>query len=103
MDYCRPSKDIIMHLCYVPGWNNAFLRFLATGESGHEVSTTGDIPVGDCPRLCYKKQEGSVVQLFMGLPRTRKGHGSSPSRGACSDLISFHFHNSEFNRCGGID
>ena len=26
---------------------------------------------------------GSVVQRFMGLPRTRKGHGSSPSRGAC--------------------
>ena len=47
--------------------------------------------------------EGSVVQRFMGLPRTREGHGSSPSRGACWDLISFHFHNSEFNRCGGID
>ena len=44
---------------------------------------------------------GSVVQRFMGLPRTREGHGSSPSRGACWDLISFH--NSEFNRCGGID
>ena len=33
---------------------------------------------------------GSVVQRVMGLPRTRKGHGSSPSRGACSDLVSFH-------------
>ena len=26
---------------------------------------------------------GSVVQRFMGLPRTRKGFGSTPSRDAC--------------------
>ena len=31
----------------------------------------------------YHPLVGSVVQRFMGLPRTRKGHGSSPSRGAC--------------------
>ena len=26
---------------------------------------------------------GSVVQRFMGLPRTQKGHRSSPGMGAC--------------------
>ena len=34
---------------------------------------------------------GSIVQRFMGLPRTRKGHGLSPSRGTCWDLVSGPF------------
>ena len=44
MFYCRPSKDITIHLCYVPGWNNAFLRFVVVGGSGCVVFTTGDVP-----------------------------------------------------------
>ena len=34
---------------------------------------------------------GSVFQQFMGLSRTWKGHGLSPSRGACWDLVSCAF------------
>ena len=45
----------------------------------------------------------TVVQLFMGLPRTRRNQGLSASRSACWDLVSCPFLNSGLNRCGGID
>ena len=36
-----------------------------------------------CWAICRRMHSGSIVQRFMGLPRMRKGHGSSSSRGAC--------------------
>ena len=43
MFYCQPSEDITIHLCYVPGWNNSFLRLSASVGSGLKVFTTGDV------------------------------------------------------------
>ena len=37
------------------------------------------------------QQGGSVVQRFMGLPRTRKGHGSSPQQGRLLRFNQFPF------------
>ena len=42
-------------------------------------------------KLCYNSVRGSAVQRFMGLPRTRKGHGLGSSRAACWDLVSCPF------------
>ena len=98
--WCISLKDPLF--CALYHWKTPFLDTIC-----HRKTPSSEVLGGTCMSLSYVRHFhtlfGSVVQRFMGLPRTRKGHGSSPNRGACWDLISFHFHNSEFNRCGGID
>ena len=84
MFYRQPSKDITIHLCYVPGWNNASLRFLALRGSGSEVFTLEPLmnfsnwPLTNYTKWKLAKRKRNFFALHIFYPFT-KYHHHTPS------------------------